>query len=771
MTGVHRTCVVALLVAGVIACNTQFKKDTDADVDDAFDVSTEGSPDGTPDGGGECGDGEPDEGEQCDDGNEINGDGCDNDCTYSCAGDDDCLDENVCNGAEFCDGDAHACEAGMALDDGHLLEVGPPRIICLEGNPAESACGDGFVDEGGGEFCEPPGEGLCTEDCRLGCSSDEDCPDDGVFCNGEEYCSESVCDRRDVPSSGTACNDGLYCTTDEVCDGAGTCTGGDPTCVDDLDCTDNRCDETGDSCSYPLIAGNCLMGGVCFADHDRNPENDCEECDSARELSLWLAVSDGTACADDGASCTDDECASGACGHPVLSGWCYMGGACITDGTRDSGNACLVCDHGSDPGGWTPDVGYACDDGIYCTDGDACDSTGACTGSTVSWLEGASQITGGYSHSCAIVDTVRARCWGNGAGGQLGHRLWTDTNAAVDVYGLTSGASQIEAGWYHTCAVTSTGGVKCWGQGTNGQLGNAAWSNRNSPVDVSGLTSVREVCGGAYHSCAVLASGQVRCWGQNYEGQLGNGSWGSGTDRSTPVTVLDPGGASLIGATAITCGAYHTCALRGSGSVSCWGTNTYGELGTGTTSTDPIPYAMTVVAGPGLMGPLIGVSQFSAGWSHTCALTSPTIVCWGRNHQGQLGNGYTSTSPAPVSVQSGSPPSIIRVFEEVGAGGHHACARTSSGGAKCWGRGEDGELGYGGSGSGLYSAWAVDVVRDGTGTPLANVKDVACGVQHSLAIVNTGSLVKGWGANDHGQLGLGTVTSAEIYPLSLICGY
>lgn len=184
--------VTTLLSTG---CVTDWSPDDDADtsVDTASDTThTDTTPsdttpaDTTPpdvsDTTGEdteprCGDGNPDDGEECDDGNETNGDGCDNDCNYSCESDDECLDDAICNGEEFCSMETHACEAGSPLPDGHVIAEGDPRLICLDGDTVESVCGDGYVDgrdNGGTEECDDGNE-VGGDGCNALCIADHAC--------------------------------------------------------------------------------------------------------------------------------------------------------------------------------------------------------------------------------------------------------------------------------------------------------------------------------------------------------------------------------------------------------------------------------------------------------------------------------------------------------------------------------------------------------------------------------------------------------------------
>jgi alpha-tubulin suppressor-like RCC1 family protein len=256
---------------------------------------------------------------------------------------------------------------------------------------------------------------------------------------------------------------------------------------------------------------------------------------------------------------------------------------------------------------------------------------------------GATAIAAGNVHTFALTSVGRVKCWGNNAYGELGNGTTTDSSVPVDVPGLASGVSAIAAGGGHTCALTSSGGVKCWGWNQYGQLGNLSTTDSSVPVDVSGLASgVTDIAGGQAHTCA-LTSGGVKCWGDNFVGQLGNGT----TTRS--LSPVDVSGLAS-GVSAIAAGGSHTCAVTRVGGVKCWGWNRDGQLGNGTTTND----SLTPVA---VLGLASGVTAIAAGGGHTCAVTSDREVkCWGYNSNGQLGNGTTTNGLIPVDVATGPPP-------------------------------------------------------------------------------------------------------------------
>jgi len=277
----------------------------------------------------------------------------------------------------------------------------------------------------------------------------------------------------------------------------------------------------------------------------------------------------------------------------------------------------------------------------------ACSGTGTCfvtmdanksvtaTFSAISQAQ-ASAISAGTEHTCALTSSGAVKCWGWNGNGQLGDGTNTDKWTPVQVSGLTSGVSGISAGDDTSCAVHN-GAAKCWGYNGSGELGDGTYNNRNVPADVSGLSSgVIAIAAGGGHTCALTTTGAVKCWGYNEYGQLGDGT---NNHRNTPVQVSG----LTSGVSAISAGYDHTCALTSSGGVKCWGWNYVGQLGDGTNTDKWTPVQVS--------GLTSGVSAISAGFAHTCALTiSGGIKCWGRNAYGQLGNGNTISSNVPVDV-------------------------------------------------------------------------------------------------------------------------
>jgi hypothetical protein len=193
------------------------------------------------------------------------------------------------------------------------------------------------------------------------------------------------------------------------------------------------------------------------------------------------------------------------------------------------------------------------------------------------------------------------------------------------------------AGNTHTCGVTTTYQVFCWGYNDEGQLGNGpTLTVAVNPVKVVGLLQYLQVGVGAYHTCAVTTTKKAYCWGNNGNGQIGDGTTNR---RFTPRAVA--GGLSFD---RVSASFYHTCGETSSDQAYCWGYNGYGQLGDGTTSQRLTP---TRVQG-GLL-----FKQVDAGTYHTCGVASGSqAYCWGLNGWGQLGNGtYNSPYLTPYPVQ------------------------------------------------------------------------------------------------------------------------
>ncbi|MDD5222887.1 MAG: hypothetical protein PHE84_02780 [bacterium] len=384
---------------------------------------------------------------------------------------------------------------------------------------------------------------------------------------------------------------------------------------------------------------------------------------------------------------------------------------------------------------------------------------------------------GGY-HSCAVTSDGGVKCWGCNDAGRLGNGSssgpqtcndGTNTLACsttpVDVSGLT-GVSKVVSGGYHSCALTTAGGVKCWGSNVYGQLGNGSRTASSVPVNVTGLTSgVANISAGSHHTCALMTAGGVKCWGENTYAKLGNGSasgpqtCNDGTNdiacSQTPVNVVGLSGT----ATAVSAGLDHTCVLISGGSIQCWGQNNWGELGNGSTTDSTYPVNVTGITSGATL-----VSASADGY-FTCAVISGGVKCWGANDENQLGvfnslgpeycNGSDPCSKTPAAVSS-----LTSGVTSVSTGALHACALLTAGGMKCWGYNNDGELGNN-STTGSYTPVSPNGLS-------AGISQISVGFYFSCIRLSTGSL-KCWGNNYYGQAGDGTsgTTAQKLIPVDV----
>lgn len=349
-----------------------------------------------------------------------------------------------------------------------------------------------------------------------------------------------------------------------------------------------------------------------------------------------------------------------------------------------------------------------------------------------------SKLALGYDHTCALTTDGGVKCWGRNQFGQLGNNSSTPSLRPTQVQGLTANVLSVAGGYNHTCVLMSTGSVKCWGANAYGQMGDGWSRDRWLPVDAYNadrtlLSGIVAIAGGANHTCAVTAAGGVKCWGANASGQLGDGNT---RDQWVAVSVLKWDGSALAGIQAVAGGGDHSCALAVDGGVLCWGSNQTGQLGDRTHNSRAT--ASPVLNADG--SPLTGIQAITAGNGHTCALTTAGgVLCWGTGQWGQLGNGTWNSSNAPVSVTG-----LTSGVKQIAAAEAHTCAVTTGGAVKCWGANTYGQLG---DGTVYRQPTPVDVSGLSSGMDV-----VATGVGHTCVRAADGS-ARCWGWNQHGQLG------------------
>lgn len=456
------------------------------------------------------------------------------------------------------------------------------------------------------------------------------------------------------------------------------------------------------------------------------------------------------------------------------------------------------------------------------------------------------KISGGGEHTCGIGSNGQAYCWGRNNYGQLGNgNTGTDSSTPVLVSQGARGSgvtfTSIDARYNYTCAVGSDGNGYCWGLNADYQFGNGGTGNSNVPALVSqgarpaGVT-FNNIGAGGNQTCAVGSDGNGYCWGNNTDGHLGDGTT---TNRSTPVLVkllaqygyqinignntlaqtilpestsitVDPmpahaaGMASVslkrtydnatsnnvnytynnlsgpditsispstvppntsrtfsltgtdflnygpINLTSISTGNYHTCGVDSNGDGYCWGEGTYGKLGNGNTTNRSTP----VLVNQGARPAGVTFSDISAGENHTCGVGSNGRgYCWGYNPYGQLGNSNTGTnSSVPVLVSAGAMGSSV-TFSSISVGENHSCGVGSDGKGYCWGRNGSGQLGNGNTNDSNIPV----LVSSGTIT----FSSISAGRYHTCGIASNGNGYC-WGNGGNGRLGNGGTANSSV---------
>jgi alpha-tubulin suppressor-like RCC1 family protein len=345
------------------------------------------------------------------------------------------------------------------------------------------------------------------------------------------------------------------------------------------------------------------------------------------------------------------------------------------------------------------------------------------------------QLVAGNHHTCALMQSGYIYCWGHNDFGQLGYDR-TDSLADGEVVtsfgfvNLGDKATRIAAGGDHTCAILQSGAVRCWGRNDFGQLGRGNTENIGDDepvysagnVDLGAGVTVKDLALGDSHTCALLTTGAVRCWGRGDSGQLGYGNNQSLGDDE-PINNL--ANVSLTGTVRkLVAGDSHTCALTDAGTLRCWGDDSSGQLGQilpgqgFNANGDLVFFGPHGVAWGDQPNELpsdlpsdinIGaqVTDVTAGDNHTCALSSNgQLKCWGFGGSGQLGYGDFTNQVTPPTA--GVNLDGVSAYG-IATGEAHTCALRSNGTVRCWGAGTDGRLGRGDTATSATATGNVDI--------------------------------------------------------------
>jgi alpha-tubulin suppressor-like RCC1 family protein len=385
---------------------------------------------------------------------------------------------------------------------------------------------------------------------------------------------------------------------------------------------------------------------------------------------------------------------------------------------------------------------------------------------------GANTIDVGDGMACGIITLGQGFCWGVNNHSQLAAQTDSVCFPGSDI-GIVVGDSlistalpcsliprrisqalefaSISAGDSTGCAITTVGRGYCWGLGSHGETGTGASGDRSTPTLISGSLTFTSISVGGNHACGIANGGVGYCWGDDTFGQLGDAR---NVNSTTPIPVSGGGAPAVF--SMISAGFQHTCALTSDGTAFCWGRGNFGQLGNGGTGNSDTPVAVATGS---------KFTWISAGGDHSCGITTTgAALCWGSNLDGQLGNGAPGTTSAvPVAVAGGltftriSASTGTRGTSPAGApwklSGHgHTCALTAAGSVFCWGDDTDLQLGRGPfTGGGSLSSTPVQVGQGERGAGVT-FTSVSAGSRHSCGVGSDGSAYC-WGSNVFGALG------------------
>ncbi len=372
-------------------------------------------------------------------------------------------------------------------------------------------------------------------------------------------------------------------------------------------------------------------------------------------------------------------------------------------------------------------------------------------GATVEWTK----VATGFDYTCGIANG-RLFCWGAGDSGKLGSGSPNDIPRPQIIQSTIDDWIDLDAGLRHTCAISRSTGVWCWGDGSSGQLGNARFNVKLEP-QAAGLVGATRIAVGLDSTCAI-ADGTLYCWGRATQGALGDPDLvdPDGENQATPVQ------ASLLGGWIdIAAAQRHACGLREDGSVYCWGTARAGGLGRGLWNHQR-----------GFGKVLDGATALTVGWNGTdsdpgrdeadldlaCATAAGRVHCWGDNRAGQLAQGAATRSETPVEVAGD------REWLALAAGASHVCGIAGDDRAVyCWGSVELGQVAGRAAGrTNVCTAELCDVAIP-EAAEIAGADELVAGANHTCA--RSASGLACWGDSRLGQAGsqaVGAIAPAAI---------
>lgn len=519
--------------------------------------------------------------------------------------------------------------------------------------------------------------------CGIACRADEVCTGTTCGCPGgltdcDGACVDTLVDQGHCGGCGLACAEGAACAAGACCaDGLAACGS---TCAD-LDTHPEHCGACGASCLHANVDTATCAEGACASISCMEGFEDCNG-----------ALLDGceTDVFNDPANC-------GTCGAPPCHIGCGLGSclAVVELSARNDHGCARMSDGTLRCWGYNRDgqIGNG-QLGTNALKPEQVLDPAAPSG----FLHGAVEVGTGFSHTCIRTPAGNVTCWGNGLDPVSGAPIQrTEPFPIPDPThpsGLLSDVESLASGRNFLCAVLTDGTAKCWGAIPNGgtnpaphALPTPLLASDTPPTPLGGIV---QIAAGNMHLCALMQDGTARCLGVNTHGQLGvdpaTTPFGTGAGSSLPVIVGDA--TPLGNITQLAAAQDHTCALLDDRTAKCWGQNNHGNLGDGTIVPSHVPVEVV-----GLQGAI----HLSAGMvNHTCAtLDDGTAKCWGNNGNGKLGVGPVgsrSSTALPVLDDAGQP--LVGILR-VEAGNAHTCVALQANEVLCWGRNNNGQIGDG----------------------------------------------------------------------------
>lgn len=308
--------------------------------------------------------------------------------------------------------------------------------------------------------------------------------------------------------------------------------------------------------------------------------------------------------------------------------------------------------------------------------GDGANPNPATSPRRIGTLNDWARVAGGRDHTCAIRTSGKLYCWGSDSSGQLGDGNTSSTADAPKRIGTLDDWSKVDSGYAHSCGIRKNGKLYCWGSNADGQIGDhGASSTADAPKRVGTGADWNSVSTGREHTCGIRQNGKLYCWGGDDKRQVGDGA--------NPDPALYPRRiGSLDDWATVSAGEYHTCAIRKSGKLYCWGFDNFGQVGEGQTT---IPLDVPVH-----IGSLDDWATVAAGNNHTCgARKNGKLYCWGWNSDNQLGDEGSGTASAPRRIGA------LDDWASLSGGRAHTCGIRKGGSLYCWGRDTEGQVGDG----------------------------------------------------------------------------